>query len=423
MNLSEDRLDKIRFGFIAGLAMWAICTLSTFVEWSQTGELFAITKDGRPYISDFSVYYAAGKLAQLAMHAPTNIFDITLQDHVLKSVIAPVAPEQPWFIQCPPPFFVIAAIFPVFKIAVAWLLWVLVGDIFLFGALYYLLKDSLRTRKDFIVLSIAVAASFPFWVCNRLGQAALYAVPAAMLFWAFLKRRKPIIAGITTALILIKFQYLPFLGLVGTAYGRLKFVLSSIVSCVLTVAISGLLLGMDNIINYPRMLIEGEYKVGVYTGVNAIEQQNLRALLVRITGADSTLVNQICMVGCLVAAIAIFALWLKGFTRVEAQNRFKFLLALTVCTMLFFSPHAHKQDYIALIVPASFIWLETIRAEFKGAKWMRRFVVCLPFLSWIMFVVDQIHPIVPPFILVLPFLIWAAYETFCKNQPIVEVSE
>jgi hypothetical protein len=423
MKLSEDRLDKIRFGFVAALAMWTLCTFSTFAELMKTGELFAINKDGHPYVADFSVYYAGGKIALQAMHAPTNIYDIALQDRVLKSVIAPVAPEQPWFIQMPPPFFVLMGMLAHFSMPVAWSIWVVFGDIFFFLALHYLLKDSLRSRKDFVVLSIAIAASFPFWVCNRLGQAALLMVSATMLFLAFLRNGKSLEAGVSTALLLVKFQYLPFLGLVGAAQGRIKFVVSAIVSCAVALLGSGLLLGMQNVLNYPKMLFEGEYKVGAYSGVNPAEQQNLRAFLVRLTGVDSGMVNRVCIISCFVVAFIVFAFWLKGLKNVEVQNRFKFLATLTICCMLYFSPHAHKQDYLALIIPASWIWLETIRAEFAGARWMRRFVILLPFISWAMFIVDQVHPVVPPFTLLLPVFVYAAYETFCAVRNVKKVGE
>jgi hypothetical protein len=423
VKLREDRLDQIRFGFVAALAMWALCTFSTFVEWMKTGELFAIIKDGRPYVSDFSVYYAAGKIAWQAMHTPTNIYDITLQDQVLKSIIAPVAPEQPWFIQYPPPFFIVTAILPFFTLPVAWSVWVVAGDIFFFWALHYLLSDSLRSRKDFIVLGIAIAASFPFWVCNRLGQAALLTVPSAILFWALVKNGKAIEAGMATALLLVKFQYLPFLGLVGAAQGRVKFVVAAIVSSVVAMLGSGLVLGMQNVFDYPKMVLEGEYKVGVYSGVNPADQQNLRALLVRITGADSGMVNRVCIISCLIVAFIVFAFWLKGLKNVETKNRFKFLATLTICCMLYFSPHAHKQDYLLLTVPACWIWLESIRAEFAGAKWMKRFVISLPFISWIMFVVDQVHPVVPLFTLLLPVLVYAAYETFCVVGKIEKIKK
>ena len=112
MKLSADRLDKIRFAFVSALAMWTLCTFSVFYEWLQTGEMFAITKKGRPYVSDFPIYYVGGKMARMAMHQPTNLYDYSLQDKILKELITPVAPEQPFIIQYPPPFFVIASLMP-----------------------------------------------------------------------------------------------------------------------------------------------------------------------------------------------------------------------------------------------------------------------------------------------------------------------
>ena len=45
-----------------------------------------------------------------------------------------------------------------------------------------------------------------------MGQVALYVVPAMMLFWALIKRQEIVKAGISTVLLLVKIQYLPFFG-------------------------------------------------------------------------------------------------------------------------------------------------------------------------------------------------------------------
>jgi hypothetical protein len=413
MTPSEHKIKLWRFAYVSALSIWALMAFEIFFEWLKKGEMFALYMEGHPYLIDFPLYYSAGLIANTAMHTPTNIYDIHLQDQVLRSVINPVVPELPWFIQYPPPLFVFASVLPLMSLPVAWGVYCLVGDAFVFLSLYLLLKDDCPTRKDFAYIALGVVASYPFWICNRLGQLALFTIPSAILFWWLLRIKRPLGAGVTSALLVLKFQYLPFLGVAGLVQGRIRYLLSAIVSCVIVAVTSGFVLGWPNILNYPQTVMHAEYATNLYSGVRPQDQQNIRSMLVRLTGSDSAIINKICVALCLIVAAVLFVLWLKSLKNIDPDNRFKFLVSLTVVCMLVFSPHAHTQDYLILAVPVAWIWLKPLQSGGPPSRWARYFVISLPMISWVLFMLDKIMPI-PTFMLIAPLVVAAAWASFCS---------
>ena len=417
MSLSEENKDRLRFAYLCALFCWTVLVFGQLFTWIHDNEMFAVERDHKPFLTDICIYYAAGKLAVMAMHEPTNVYDIHLQDQVLKAVIAPVSPEKPWLIQYPPPVFVLASVLTLMTLPVAWGVFCLIGDSLLFLTLYQLLKDDLPVRKDYALIALGVCSSFPFWMCNRLGQLALYTVPSTILFWLLLRGKKQFSAGLSVALLLMKFQYLPFISAAGVVQGKLRFITGAILSCSLVLIASGLILGWQNLLNYPQTMVPAEFATNLYTGINPVEQQNLRALLVRVTGVDSPFNSRLCMVACLAVSLMLLLFWWKGLKTVDADMRFKFMCTLTIVCSLVFSPHAHTQDYLLLAVPVAWLWLEARGKTGVASKWSRIFVVSMPPLTWVLFVVDAIKPPVPLFLLLLPPLVTCAWFTFCRPKP------
>ena len=416
MSLSEENKDRLRFAYLCALFCWTVLVFGQLFTWIHDNEMFAVERDHKPFLTDICIYYAAGKLAVMAMHEPTNVYDIQLQDKVLKAVIAPVMPEKPWLIQAPPPVFVLASALTFMTLPIAWGVFCLIGDSLFFLALYKFLKDDLPSRKEYALIALGVCSSFPFWMCNRLGQLALYTVPSTLLFWALLRSKRQFSSGLSVALMLMKFQYLPFISAAGVVVGKVRFIIGAILSCLLVLIASGMLLGWQNIVDYPRIIGPAEFATNLYTGINPADQQNLRALLVRVTRVDSPFNSELCMIACLAVALALLIFWWKGLKNVDADKRFKFMCTVTIACSLVFSPHAHTQDYLLLAAPVAWLWLEAQGKPDPANKWSRIFVKCMPPLTWLLFVLDGIKPPVPLFLLLLPPLITCAWFTFCRTD-------
>lgn len=413
MSLSEDNKSRLRFAYLCALSVWTIMVFGQLFVWIHDKQMFAYISDNHPYLTDFCIYRAAGKLAIMAMQAPTNIYDIHLQDQVLRSIIAPVIPERPWVIQSPPPVFVFSSLLTFTSMTVSWAIFCLIGNTFFLFALYKLIEKDLKARKDFAFIALAVCSSFPFWVCNRQGQLAMFTVPSTILFWTLIRSKQNLGAGFSVALLLMKFQYLPFISAAGVVLGKVRFIVGAAVACSFILVASGMLLGWQNIIDYPKTMVPAEFATNLYTGINPAEQQNLRAMLVRITGVDSPFNSMLCMIVCLSSALALLIAWWKGVQKVDPDNRFKFLCTVTMVCSLVFSPHAHTQDYLLLSVPTAWLWLAARDRQTRCGKWTRFFVLTLPPITWAMFVVDAIRPPVPLFLLMLPFMLICAWFMYC----------
>ncbi len=396
--------------------MWTILVFGQLFVWIHDNEMFAREDEKGPYLVDFSIYCAAGRLAVMAMHAPTNIYDIHLQDQVLRSIIAPVVPQKPWLIQSPPPVFLLAAPLTLASMPITWAVFCLIGNSLFLSSLYQLIKSDTCSRKDFLLIVIFVCSSFPFWMCNRLGQLALFTVPSTILFWTLIRDKRYVGSGFSVALLLMKFQYLPFIGAAGLVLGKFRFVVSALLSCSLTLITCGLILGWQNITGYLGAMVPAEFSTNLYTGINPVDQQNFRALLVRITGSEPLFNSKLCMAVCLLVALMLLIAWWKGLKKVEVNNRFKFLCILTIVCSLFFSPHTHTQDYLVLSLPAAWLWLEARRKSTRAGKWTRWFLLTLPGITWLLFLVDSVKPPIPPFVFLLPAMLSCSWFMFCVPE-------
>jgi Glycosyltransferase family 87 len=422
MILSEDNRRRLRFAYLSALAVWTLMVFGQLFVWIHDNEMFAYTDTDKntgqikPYLVDFPIYCAAGKLAVMAMQAPTNIYDIPLQDRVLRSIIAPVVPEKPWVIQYPPPVFLFSAPLTLASMPFTWPIFCLIGDSLFLLSFYQFIKSDITSKKDFALLSLFICSSFPFWICNRMGQIALYTVPSTILFWTLIRTKRDLGAGFSTALLLMKFQYLPFIGAVGLVLGKVRFVVGGFIACSVILALCGFILGWQNITNYPSTMVPAEFATNLYTGINPVEQQNLRALLVRVSGNDSPFNSKLCMAVCLLSALALLVAWWKSLKNIEVNKRFKFLCTLTIVCSLVFSPHAHTQDYLMLSIPAALLWLESRERATRAGRWTRVFLLALPPITWALYLIDILKPPIPSFLFLAPALVICAWYMFCVPE-------
>ena len=249
-----------------------------------------------------------------------------------------------------------------------------------------------------------------------MGQLALYCVPSTILFWSLLRNKRQFASCLSVALLLMKAQYLPFISAAGVVQGKVRFVIAAILSCTFVLVASGMLLGWQNLLNYPQIMVPAEFATNLYSGINPVEQQNLRSLLVRVTGVDSPLNSKICMIACLAVSLFLLLVWWKGLKKIDSDKRFKFLCTLTIVCSLAFSPHAHTHDYLLLAAPVAWLWLEAKSKSDRANKWARIFVKCLPPSTWLLFVLEVLKPPIPLFLLLLPPILVCAWFTFCRNS-------
>ena len=403
---SKDKNRKlIEFALLTALFTWGLLCYGKLGQFMYEGILFARNIDGRPYVSDFANHYNAGVLARRCLEQKQEIYNIDVQNNSLKELIAPVVPEQPFYLQYPPYFFLLAMPLAFMNMNIAWLVWNLLGIGFGAFGLWKLAGLLGYERQSKLLLLGLAFSSYPAWLSAEIGQTSIYLLAAASFMLYFLLSKKPIAAGCTSALLMVKLQYAPVFFLIGLIFGRAKFLLSWGLSLAVLLVLSVLMLGVDNVIQYPHYLLSGETGTAV-SGVSSFMMQNFRGELVLLFRGDNSAVKIISLViFALGTAFSSYLLIRSGSapassgddpvrSRLEASAP---RLALAIMIALMVSPHTHVQDYLLLAVAAAFLFAPGLpgSAGFQPASTSitqraidskaRSMLYWFPLLSWFFF--------------------------------------
>ena len=283
---SERLRSNLWFAYLCLLICWGAQAYLLIGQWLFEGSLFAHMENGRPYISDFVNVYSMAYLANRSLHEHVNFYDPILQAETAKTFTAPVIAEVPFTFQYPPWFFPLLMPLSHVSISNAFLIWDLIGIALIAWAVYILAFGFHKSNFSRVFVMVAVFASYPTWLCLRLGQTAWINFAALTVFWWLIGQRKSFLAGLAASVFTMKFQYLPLPFLVGLMRGRLKFALGFSLVTALLLALTLLTIGWENIACYPQVILG----IGVGKNVSGVSpelMQNLRGALVLITNADN----------------------------------------------------------------------------------------------------------------------------------------
>jgi hypothetical protein len=405
--MSNERLKKnCWFGYLCVLLCWSIQAYFTFGQLLLEGKFFACTVDGRPYVCDFAGFYGCAVLAKRCTKGEQlNIYDVNVQSQSINQITAPVIAEAPFWIQYPPWFFTLVLPLSYFPITQAWLIWSFLGAVLVAGSVWLLAFGFHKTSFSRVFVMAAVFASYPTWLCFRLGQPALLNFAGLTLFWWLLGRSKFFSAGLSAGILAVKLQYLPLALIVGLIRGRLRFLLG-LLSISATLLVLGILtVGWSNIISYPNLLLSRESGQNV-SGVTPELMQNFRGALVLITNADDQLVR-IAVIGFLLLVIfSGAALFLRPPTKARSIERdFKIKASICSLLMLIASPHTHVQDYLVATIPALWLW-QVISG--RSAPLLRTLILAFPVMSWLFYFLRPLFMLAH----IQPFFIWALLVIF-----------
>lgn len=402
----------VQFGFLSAMFIWAGFAYADLGVYMHDGILFARVLNGRPYVSDFVNVYNSAILADRCRRGEKiNIYDMTLQNESVKKLIAPVVPEEPFFLQYPPHFFALNLPLAAFPMPAAWLLWNLCGIVLSVFALFKLagaIEFSADKKKTITFMALAFS-SFPAWLSVELGQTSLFLVSALTLMLYFLKRRKHLFAGFAAGFLTLKLQYIPFFGLIGLFSGRVQFIAGGIACLVALGLVSLAILGLPNILNYPHALLSGETGKAV-SGVSSHMMQNLRGQLVLWSGGDKPVIFKSAAAIFLLSLIPVGLLnWKARFSEALEGGGFEPVWALTIMSALLFSPHTHTQDYVLLFVASMLLWKWLSSGQRTGLRRaaIRWLIMLFPGLSWFLFFLQPLFMYVG----VQPFFIYLVIIT------------
>ncbi|MBX9686636.1 MAG: DUF2029 domain-containing protein [Candidatus Obscuribacterales bacterium] len=387
---NEKTQKLVKFALYTAVFSWALLAYAKIGEFLMQGILFARILAGRPYVSDFANFYNAATLAAACLQKSVNVYDISVQNESLKALIAPVVPEQPFYMQYPPCLFVFVFPLSLFTIQWAWFLWVLVGVIAGGIGLYLLCRKLLNQSRNTALLSVALAySSYPAWLSVELGQTSLYLFVGTAFMLYFLQEKKAFKAGLTSALLMVKLQYTPVLLLFGLICGRLPFFAGSFCAFVVLTILSAMLLGLHNLTSFPQAILSNETGQAV-SGVSSFLMQNLRGELVLLMQSDGKTVLYI-VIGFFVLALAATAYLAQEAYKNNSLKVFNPAAALTIIIALISSPHTHMQDYILFSIAAFFLlqFLEEQKGNSAAATLSRSIIYASLPLSWLLFILQD----------------------------------
>jgi len=418
-QVKSNRLkNNLWFAYVVFLTLWAACAYFMLVGMIREHKFFALEIDQRPYISDFVNVYNSASLAAACLHQKIDIYSPTLQAEYANKLTAPVVAEQPFYLQYPPFLFTLVSPLAFFNMLGAWIVWCSGGIALLIASAIALTKNAAENQVNagiskftltFII--IATLASFPAWFSVRLGQTSLLLVPGLVAFWILLHKRKNFLAGLAAGVVLVKLQYLPPVFIIGFLMGGWSFLQGFTLIGLILLAVSILILGPENVMNFPHALLQGESGHGV-SGVSADEMQNLRGNLTLFLGDHNVLVPAI-SIGAFAIGLAILAfLWWRT-SKVDLKTNtgsslYKILASISTLLMLVLSPHCHTQDYLALVIPCIWLWFEIKNQEILGQKTkilkcLKGLILFFPLIGWPFFILRFIFQ----FLKIQPFFLWA----------------
>lgn len=407
MTAASDRLKKnLWFAYFCALVTWAVMAYREIAIFLMKGTLFVRVLDGRPYINDTVHWYNAALLARKCLSGNIDIYDPMVQDQNVRSITAPVAPEGLLYLQYPPQFFPLMLPFSFVPITIAYFIWCGITLALICVALWYLLKETVQAGFARWFAFAGILSCFPAWISFELAQTSLFQFPATVGFWLLMRNKRFFAAGILTAILTVKVQYLPALGLAGLILGKGKYLSGALLSTALLAVATFANVGWSNIANWPQALKFGETSTQV-VGVGAHEMQNLRGELVLLLGGDTPLIHTVTMIVFAAAVSGLAFMWWRGYPALQhkiGDNSFGVCVAVSILGSLIFSPHTHFQEFFS--ASAALLFLYPAVRQLNGtvpSKALTVLIIGFPVFSWVFYLLKPLLAM----IYIQPFFVWS----------------
>lgn len=343
----------LSFSYVSFLCCWLVGSVYLLLKLFASGELFYFERDGVFHFVDFTLFYMGG---QLTLSEQRHlIYDRQIELEFFNRLIAPSHIDRFPFVEYPPLFFLIMAVFAVVPIKPAYLLWSVMSLAALFTGVGLFLSqriDLSRTQKRVFVLGSLVF--LPTWLNFLWGQTGLLLFGLICLyFWCFLRKRD-ITAGAAVALTTFKLQYLFLLIVPAIVFRRWRLLAVAALSELLLLAVAGQVVGWENVLGYPKVLLQVETSSDFY-GVFVEKMSNLRGLLSLFLPRHIT--SSMATAFFLLGIAGSFLLWRRvlrtGSVSKDGISPVNWAIALTLIICLLTGLHSHYQDCVFLILAAA----------------------------------------------------------------------
>ena len=341
-NAPEKRLfENLTFGTIVSIVAggMALAYPAILVLMFQSHD-WILAANGRPGVTDFLVFWLAGKAAlhgaAAAAYDPHihHAMEVAAAGHAFKG-------DLPW--RYSPLFFFVVAPLAFLPYVQAFIIWV-GGILALFGAAIARIAAS-RTG---LLLACATPAVFINSICGQNGPLTAALIGGALLFL----EERPVLSGIFMALLTYKPQFGILLPLVLVAGGYWRALVAAAIATAAGLVASCMVFGVDSLtaffhflpITSNTLLVHGE------NGFNKIQTVYGMVRWLGFGNGAAWLAQ-----GAVIASAAAAVLWLW---RREVPYALK--AAALACGMLLATPHLYPYDFAALMVTFAFLYRQRL---------------------------------------------------------------
>lgn len=318
---------------------------------------------------DFLAFYTAGQI--VACGEGEQLYDFETQARLQKELVGRPYP-LPFY---HPPFeallFVPLAWLPYPAAYVAWA----AANLAILWLLALWLAPYFRPLPPPWRFALLLCAAVPIGLTMLQGQDVLLLLLLVTLSFAALKEGSDFRAGCWLALGQFKFQLVWPLALLFAARRNTRFLAGFAATSVVLLIVSGLVVGVDGVWNYPRVLWELNQALESRLqqderAIYPADMPNLRGLLWAVAGNALPAGGFPVLVALLSFGLLawVFRQWGEAASREAPPLELRFSLALVVTLLV--SYHAHLHDLSLLVLPALLLLAHLNAAE--DAQKLRR---------------------------------------------------
>lgn len=351
---------------------------------AQSDRWYVNEKENKADIIDFFQYYQASQLAR--SDKSVHVYDAKTQRQWQAELISPVPLEKTFYNQQPPSSYTLLYPLSFLKANIAYIFWCIAQVAFGLFGLYKLSSLGMLKKKERFFLLAGTFSCFPAYALIWHGNTTFFLLGFLSLFIYYLYKQRDLFAGICLSLATFKPQYLfPFLVL-PLALKRKSVFFGFVIMEVLLLSAAGLIIGFDNVINYPYIVTHAE-SASEFVGVNAHKMISLRGPIAMFLDPAISLKATAAIMFLIL--VPLFAVWKKMSNRLSVDG-LRWLWSMTICTMVLVSPHSHVFDFLllsmaaALTLPAvSLLKLNELNSCSLNAKLWAWLFILFPPLSWL----------------------------------------
>jgi len=358
----------VTFAYVSYLTLWLFVEI-TVVIWLFATNNLAIFHDGsRAGITDFVVFYIAGKVA--ASPQRTELFNAAIYKNVFESVTHCTLSNPDMRNYFLPFVHLFMTVFANLPIDLAHLLFITVTTLFGLWSLYLLIKEMGSCNRTYAcLLLLGILASGPSCRNWTQGQMTWLYIGLIGLCLRYFFKNQNLKAGVALALCGMKPQYAIYLAAPVLVIKRYRLLLFAGLTELFLLLICGQVFGFSTLATYPQSLNDTELN-SLFT--NALSMTCLRAFFCLFLSQSGA--YKLSLLTNLAGLSIITSICFVALRRSKSVQTLYWVFSSAILASLLFSAHAHFHDCLLIAIPAvltlpTIVSLKNLRPTLFAWKW------------------------------------------------------